>query len=990
MTDIADADPYPSSSNTTPNMLVPMAELDVNYEMLGCVGRGGFGSVYHAKKRSASRREVAVKLFRMSLDDDAEEILEVFTRELEAVLHLDDDEDDDINKKTTRTQLSLVYFRDWFRGSNFAGLVMDYIPGGTLAQEIETMSIPYTERRIGYYALQLAEALAYAHAKGVYHYDVKASNILIDRRTNGAGKLIVSDFGSAVMSKPSAVMSKPSGVTSRGGERGGLSFSKQFAAPELLQAVATYQNNNNNPRDDDADDYEDTDTAGTSHHHRQQYDDVEAGLRGETIDAFALGCILFEIVCCTRMIDIPGEETIGEYVAQHGAEAVLTLRFVRLPWHRPPLPPPPGVEGGAKNHDDIEVGYSHQLRCLIAQLLEPDPEHRATPFEVIEPFKRGILTSDFCTAALDPRQGDPLTIDNIQLGKFVQRGRDWNDENADGGLGSIGIITQLDDTGDAEYTTVTFPSDSTTNTNTNTNNDTNTDITTLLCRIGAGKKYELKIGPTPMHDFFRGDPNRIISQGVMDVEDISKYYVGQKMNPNCQVVQCDAAVPNMKHRIFVAPRQKIETPTHDVVLPVTIPSTTELSRLSLRKPRPIPDQWNLDLGTLVPIEECAGGPENNLERQLVTDLFYSTDGGGMDKHTIEIVSIQAIQHLPLWTAYAKYCEEIAMDNWSNPNEGRFFHGTGTIPPEEVFLSQRDCREFYRVCATAVNTNDEGVDIHNLLDSNKIRFSSSAIFADQYAYRKYNNGARQIILSRVALGRTQQIGLSSTDGSSLSLSLSSLKYHSTTEIDAANRTILSIRRASRDEPFQHQVYPEYIVTYKEKATSLTSLPRDIRHALPSIQTDDSSRGGHPRRRLFRATGTFSNTLPARPVPLSSPTFLPNHSSAFPSMHTISAPTGAVGTHAPGTTPSLSRGRGDGPSEITTPRKSSSTTSSGEGREKLCILCLERPVNVILIPCGHASLCEHCSTWETQRQLKWKCPECRATFASTCKIYATVVE
>ena len=71
-------------------------------------------------------------------------------------------------------------------------LVMDYMPGGTLADRLDEQTrlslkeaLPNVER--------VAEALAYAHSQGVLHRDVKPANILFDKD----GRAYLSDFGIA-------------------------------------------------------------------------------------------------------------------------------------------------------------------------------------------------------------------------------------------------------------------------------------------------------------------------------------------------------------------------------------------------------------------------------------------------------------------------------------------------------------------------------------------------------------------------------------------------------------------------------------------------------------------------------------------------------------------------------------------------------------------------------------------------------------------------
>ena len=220
--------------------LTPLSHLDREFEQLSCLGHGGFGSVFKARKISG--RVVALKMSRWDLDtDDIEECQSIWSRELKFVLQLEE-------SSTNGSHPSIVTFHDWFTGPNYACIVMNYLDGGTLAEEIRSqyaMAQPYAERRIAWYALQMSDALAFAHQQGVYHLDVKSDNILIDRQ--GGGKLVLTDWGSAI-----AVDEEP------------VKFTELYASPELCAA------------------YEDGNLAG---------------LEPEKIDAFGLGCILYEMLC---------------------------------------------------------------------------------------------------------------------------------------------------------------------------------------------------------------------------------------------------------------------------------------------------------------------------------------------------------------------------------------------------------------------------------------------------------------------------------------------------------------------------------------------------------------------------------------------------------------------------------------------------------------------------------------------------------------------
>ena len=51
-----------------------------------------------------------------------------------------------------------------------------------------------------------------------------------------------------------------------------------------------------------------------------------------------------------------------------------------------------------------------------------------------------------------------------------------------------------------------------------------------------------------------------------------------------------------------------------------------------------------------------------------------------------------------------------------------------------------------------------------------------------------------------------------------------------------------------------------------------------------------------------------------------------------------------------------------------------------REKLCVACMDMPVNSINVPCGHAALCVECA-----KKQEGKCPLCRAEVTSTHHMY-----
>jgi hypothetical protein len=58
-------------------------------------------------------------------------------------------------------------------------------------------------------------------------------------------------------------------------------------------------------------------------------------------------------------------------------------------------------------------------------------------------------------------------------------------------------------------------------------------------------------------------------------------------------------------------------------------------------------------------------------------------------------------------------------------------------------------------------------------------------------------------------------------------------------------------------------------------------------------------------------------------------------------------------------------------------------------KVCVVCLERPVCRLLVPCGHPCLCQVCSTEQGLKKLRHKCPECRSAIRETVVFYGKVM-
>src|ERR1043165_3702180 len=151
--------------------------LSPHYELDCEIGRGGMGVVYRAKDRRL-KRIVAIKVLPPELAFRSE-IKTRFLREAETAAQLN------------HPNIVDIYAVDEAEGIVF--FVMAYITGDNLAKRLHmhgTLSVDETRRTLR----DGADALAYAHERGVIHRDIKPDNILIDAQS---GRPMVTDFGIA-------------------------------------------------------------------------------------------------------------------------------------------------------------------------------------------------------------------------------------------------------------------------------------------------------------------------------------------------------------------------------------------------------------------------------------------------------------------------------------------------------------------------------------------------------------------------------------------------------------------------------------------------------------------------------------------------------------------------------------------------------------------------------------------------------------------------
>ena len=213
------------------------------------VGEGGFGSVWRCRGAG-----VVVKLVRVDLERDVNALKAVLD-EARHLLELRHDHvvayyDTFVHRALGSSPLTDEQIRDV---ADFACIAMEDCEGGSLLDHVAASGVPFPLDVVVEVTRQCATALAYAHAQGVMHRDVKLENIFVK---SSEARIKIGDFGLAVKSN----------VTSPG-----------------------------RPRTNSFDDASSSSSVGGT----EVYQPPECFGEGEVVfgavDAWGLGCVLFEM-----------------------------------------------------------------------------------------------------------------------------------------------------------------------------------------------------------------------------------------------------------------------------------------------------------------------------------------------------------------------------------------------------------------------------------------------------------------------------------------------------------------------------------------------------------------------------------------------------------------------------------------------------------------------------------------------------------------------
>jgi tRNA A-37 threonylcarbamoyl transferase component Bud32 len=269
------------------------------YEVAERLGKGGFGVVHLARDRELGR-EVAIKFLKPEFLTRPE-LVQRFLQEARAAA------------KIGHPGIVTVFECGIVSGTGLrvdgtAYIVMERLHGESLADRIDdrgklgaTVAIAITR--------QLADALAAAHAAGIIHRDLKPDNVFLvpDPAVVGGERVKILDFGVAKLAEPSDVGIHTHSKMMLGTPR--------YMAPEQARSAARVDH------------------------------------RG---DIYALGCMLYEMVCGRP----PFTGDVGDVIIAHQS--------------KPPAAP-----------RSVDPTVSRELDALILEMLAKDPDARPATMSAV-------------------------------------------------------------------------------------------------------------------------------------------------------------------------------------------------------------------------------------------------------------------------------------------------------------------------------------------------------------------------------------------------------------------------------------------------------------------------------------------------------------------------------------------------------------------------------------------------------------------------------
>jgi predicted Ser/Thr protein kinase len=183
------------------------------YQILEELGRGATGVVYRATD-PALGRTVALKSIPLTGMGDEEEQRLVRSRLLS-----------EAQAAGVLSHPNIITIYDVFESGEFAYISMEFVDGVSL-EELQRENVLPRREKLMRFLRQIAEALDYAHRKGIVHRDIKPANIIISGRQPGVEHIAkIAGFGVATF------------LFSEVAHNGALAGTPNYMSPEQIQGL---------------------------------------------------------------------------------------------------------------------------------------------------------------------------------------------------------------------------------------------------------------------------------------------------------------------------------------------------------------------------------------------------------------------------------------------------------------------------------------------------------------------------------------------------------------------------------------------------------------------------------------------------------------------------------------------------------------------------------------------------------------------------------